>query len=50
MKLNETVKVYVLVHQVAELPNWNKDKENLAGVVDFGEDLEQVEVMENKFD
>lgn len=49
-KLNETVKAYVLVREAAELATWIKDKENLAEVVDIGEDLEQVEVMQKKFD
>lgn len=49
-KLNETVKAYVLVREAAELANWIKDKENYAEVEDVGEDLEQVEVMQKKFD
>ncbi|XP_025830723.1 spectrin alpha chain isoform X3 [Agrilus planipennis] len=49
-KLNETVKAYVLVREAAELSNWIKDKEMHAQVQDVGEDLEQVEVMQKKFD
>jgi len=51
-KLNETVKAYVLVREAAELAAWIKDKENYAEVqvADVGEDLEQVEVMQKKFD
>ncbi|KAK6636692.1 hypothetical protein RUM43_010354 [Polyplax serrata] len=49
-KLNETVKAYVLVREAAELANWIKDKENYAEVEDVGEDLEQVEVLQKKFD
>uniref|UniRef100_A0A0K8TCJ0 Spectrin alpha chain n=1 Tax=Lygus hesperus TaxID=30085 RepID=A0A0K8TCJ0_LYGHE len=49
-KLNETVKAYVLVREAAELSTWIKDKENHAQVQDIGEDLEQVEVMQKKFD
>ncbi|XP_059483573.1 spectrin alpha chain isoform X3 [Neocloeon triangulifer] len=54
-KLNETVKAYVLVREAAELGSWIKDKEkhaqeNYAQVQDVGEDLEQVEVLQKKFD
>ncbi|XP_072162112.1 spectrin alpha chain [Bemisia tabaci] len=51
-KLNETVKAYVLVREAAELAAWIKDKENHAPVQDVIEtvDLEQVEVMQKKFD
>ncbi|XP_060526882.1 spectrin alpha chain isoform X2 [Cylas formicarius] len=49
-KLNETVKAYVLVREAAELANWIKDKEMHAQVQDVGEDLEQVEVFQKKFD
>lgn len=49
-KLNETVKAYVLVREAAELHGWIKDKEMHAQVQDVGEDLEQVEVMQKKFD
>ncbi|XP_012266103.2 spectrin alpha chain isoform X2 [Athalia rosae] len=49
-KLNETAKAYVLVREAAELATWIKAKENHAQVQDVGEDLEQVEVMQKKFD
>ncbi|XP_077298885.1 alpha spectrin [Arctopsyche grandis] len=49
-KLSETVKAYVLVREASELATWIKDKENHAQVQDIGEDLEQVEVMQKKFD
>ncbi|XP_032452714.1 spectrin alpha chain isoform X2 [Nasonia vitripennis] len=49
-KLNETAKAYVLVREAAELATWIKGKENHAQVQDVGEDLEQVEVMQKKFD
>jgi len=39
-----------LVREAAELASWIKDKENHAQVQDVGEDLEQVEVMQKKFD
>ncbi|XP_065209601.1 spectrin alpha chain isoform X2 [Planococcus citri] len=49
-KLNETVKAYVLVREASELATWIKDKESHAQIQDVGEDLEQVEVMQKKFD
>lgn len=49
-KLNETVKAYVLVREASELTTWIKDKEMHAQVQDVGEDLEQVEVLQKKFD
>ncbi|XP_058795855.1 spectrin alpha chain [Phymastichus coffea] len=50
-KLSETAKAYVLVREAAELQAWIKDKENHAAQVqDVGEDLEQVEVLQKKFD
>ncbi|XP_072386610.1 spectrin alpha chain isoform X2 [Diabrotica undecimpunctata] len=49
-KLDETVKAYVLVREAAELAGWIKDKEMHAQVEDVGEDLEQVEVLQKKFD
>lgn len=49
-KLNETVKAYVLVREASELQTWIKDKESHAQIQDVGEDLEQVEVMQKKFD
>ncbi|CRL06706.1 CLUMA_CG019447, isoform A [Clunio marinus] len=49
-KLNETVKAYVLVREAADLASWIRDKENHAQIKDVGEDLEEVEVMQKKFD
>lgn len=49
-KLNETVKAYVLVREAAELSQWIKDKESHAQIKDVGEDLEEVEVLQKKFD
>lgn len=49
-KLNETVKAYVLVREAADLATWIKDKESHAQVTDVGEDLEEVEVLQKKFD
>ncbi|XP_037907780.1 spectrin alpha chain isoform X2 [Hermetia illucens] len=49
-KLNETVKAYVLVREAADLAAWIKDKENHAQIKDVGEDLEEVEIMQKKFD
>lgn len=49
-RLNETVKAYVLVREAADLATWIKDKENHAQIADVGEDLEEVEVLQKKFD
>ncbi len=49
-KLNETTKAYVLVREAADLSAWIKDKENHAQIADVGEDLEEVEVLQKKFD
>ncbi|XP_037079829.1 spectrin alpha chain-like [Pollicipes pollicipes] len=49
-KLKETVKAYVLVREAAELSQWIRDKEQHADVEDVGDDLEQVEVLQKKFD
>ncbi|XP_037798638.1 spectrin alpha chain-like isoform X2 [Penaeus monodon] len=49
-KLSETVQAYVLVREAAELAQWIKDKEQHAQIEDVGEDLEQVEVLQKKFD
>ncbi|KAH8239266.1 hypothetical protein KR032_002631 [Drosophila birchii] len=50
-KLNETVKAYVLVREAADLAQWIRDKENHAQIADVvGEDLEEVEVLQKKFD
>lgn len=53
-KLSEACKAYVLVREAAELAQWIKDKEQYAQVqvaeVPQDVDLEQVEVMQKKFD
>ncbi|XP_070496510.1 spectrin alpha chain isoform X3 [Chironomus tepperi] len=49
-KLNETVKAYVLVREAAELSSWIRNKESHAQIKDVGEDLEEVEVLQKKFD
>lgn len=49
-KLGESCKAYHLVREAADLGNWIKQKEQHAQVQDVGEDLEQVEVMQKKFD
>ncbi|XP_055312363.1 spectrin alpha chain isoform X2 [Sitodiplosis mosellana] len=49
-KLNETTKAYVLVREAADLTSWIKDKENHAHIGDVGDDLEEVEVLQKKFD
>ena len=49
-KLNETVKAYVLVREAYNLSAWIKDKESHAQVKEVGEDLEEVEVLQKKFD
>lgn len=49
-KLNETTKAYVLVREAADLSAWIKDKENHAQIGDVGEDLEEVEVLQKRFD
>ncbi|XP_076343494.1 spectrin alpha chain-like isoform X2 [Tachypleus tridentatus] len=49
-KLEETCKAYQLVREAAELAQWIKDKEQVAKVQEVGEDLEQVEVLQKKFD
>merc|ERR1712015_176191 len=49
-KLSETCKAYGLVREAAELAQWIKNKEQYAHIEDVGEDLEQVEVMQKKFD
>uniref|UniRef100_A0A4D5R8U1 Spectrin alpha chain n=2 Tax=Scolopendra TaxID=41364 RepID=A0A4D5R8U1_SCOVI len=49
-KLEDACKAYLLVREAAELTQWIKDKEQHAKVTDTGEDLEQVEVLQKKFD
>ncbi|XP_064458376.1 spectrin alpha chain-like isoform X2 [Ornithodoros turicata] len=49
-KLTESLRAYQLVREAAELAQWIKDKEQVAQVQEVGEDLEQVEVLQKKFD
>ena len=49
-KLEESCKAYQLVREAAELAQWIKDKEQVAAVHEVGDDLEQVEVFQKKFD
>jgi spectrin alpha len=49
-KLGETCKAYHLVREAADLGNWIKQKEQHAQIQNVGDDLEQVEVMQKKFD
>ncbi|GAB6021924.1 hypothetical protein CHUAL_006087 [Chamberlinius hualienensis] len=49
-KLLESCKGYRLVREAAELAQWIKDKEQHASFEDVGDDLEQVEVLLQKFD
>ncbi|KAL5013103.1 hypothetical protein ScPMuIL_011654 [Solemya velum] len=49
-KLQESCKAFQLVREAAELASWITEKENLIVAEDVGEDLEQVEEMQKKFD
>uniref|UniRef100_T1IUQ9 Spectrin alpha chain n=1 Tax=Strigamia maritima TaxID=126957 RepID=T1IUQ9_STRMM len=49
-KLAEACKAYSLVREAADLGQWIKDKKQYANQEDVGEDLEQVEVLQKKFD
>ena len=49
-KIQESCKAYQLVREAAELAAWITEKENLMVAEDVGEDLEQVEEMQKKFD
>merc|ERR1711962_1109158 len=49
-RLEETMQAYKLVREAAEMSNWIKTKEQHAQVSDCTDDLEQVEVMQKKFD
>merc|ERR1719443_2286741 len=49
-RLEETCQAYQLVREAQELSNWIKTKENHATIEDVSDDLEQVEVMQKKFD
>jgi spectrin alpha len=49
-KLEESCKAYQLVREAGELAQWINDKENVALAAEVGDDLEQVEVIQRKFD
>merc|ERR1740129_151446 len=49
-RLEETCQAYKLVREAQELSNWIRTKENHATIQDVSDDLEQVEVMQKKFD
>ena len=49
-RLDETCKAYQLVREAQELSNWIKTKEQHATIQTHSDDLEQVEVMQKKFD
>lgn len=49
-KLEDSVKAYQVVREAADLTQWIKDKEQFAKVETVGDDLEQVEVLQKKFD
>ncbi|KAI1305303.1 Spectrin alpha chain [Halotydeus destructor] len=49
-KLEESCRAYQLVREAAEISQWIKDKEQVAQVNEVGDDLEQVEVYQKKFD
>ena len=49
-RLEETHKAFQLVREAQEMTTWIKSKEQQASVADVGEDLEQVEMMQKKFD
>lgn len=48
--LRESCKAYQLVREAAELAAWITEKENMMIGDEVGEDLEQVEEMQKKFD
>ena len=49
-KIKESCEAYQLVREAAELAAWITEKENIMVGEDVGEDLEQVEEMQKKFD
>ena len=49
-RLQETHRAFQLVREAQELTNWIKTKEQHAQTADVGEDLEQVEMQQKKFD
>ena len=48
--INHVHRAFVLVREAQELTNWIKTKEQHAQTADVGEDLEQVGLMQKKFD
>lgn len=49
-KLKESLNAFVLAREAQELAQWIKEKQQFAAHQEIGEDLEQVEVMQKKFD
>ena len=49
-KLEESCKAYQLVREAGELAQWIDNKEKVALAEEVGDDLEQVEVIQRKFD
>ncbi|UYV70522.1 SPTAN1 [Cordylochernes scorpioides] len=49
-RLEESCRSYQFVRELAELGQWVRDKQQVAQIHDVGEDLEQVEVHQKKFD
>ncbi|XP_071948314.1 spectrin alpha chain, non-erythrocytic 1-like isoform X2 [Antedon mediterranea] len=49
-KLEESCKRHMLIREAADLMQWINDKEAVATNAELGEDLEQVEVLQKKFD
>ncbi|XP_033114837.1 spectrin alpha chain, non-erythrocytic 1-like isoform X2 [Anneissia japonica] len=49
-KLEESCKRHMLIREAADLMQWINDKEAVATNAELGDDLEQVEVLQKKFD
>ena len=49
-KLEESCKAYQLVREAGELAQWINDKEAIVLSSEVGEDLDQVETIQRKFD
>lgn len=49
-KLRESLNAFVLAREAQELAQWIREKQHFAAHQEIGEDLEQVEVMQKKFD
>ena len=49
-KLEESCRAYVLVREAEELGQWIKEREQHANIREVGDNLEQVEVHQKKFD